>query len=241
MPSESEKLQKVVARAGVGSRRDVEHLIATGRVTVNGQVAHVGMRVDASDVKVAVDGVEIPVDPTRVYYLINKPLGVVTTARDPQGRRIVTDLVPAKPRVFPVGRLDRDSTGLLILTNDGDLTEHLTHPRHGVTKTYNVLVRGALSLTDLNRFTEGIELEDGLARAVSATLVDRNGPDTLVELVLTEGRNREIRRMVDTLGFSVESLFRTAIGSLRDATLKSGTWRELSPNEVRDLYKGVHA
>lgn len=237
---DTEKLQKVIARSGVASRRMSERLIEERRVTVDGVVAHVGMRVNPSAVVVEVDGSEIPVDPTFEYYLLNKPVGIISTADDPQGRETVVNLIPTEQRIYPVGRLDQDSAGLLILTNDGALTARLTHPRYNLPKVYNVLVEGSVSGSVLNRFTTGIELEDGLAVAQSARVVDRSSSQTMLELVLTEGRNREIRRMAEAVGHDVISLFRTAIGPIRDGGLRSGMWRKLTPDEVRSLYDATN-
>lgn len=233
---DTEKLQKVIARSGVASRRRAEILIADRRVKVDGVVAHVGMRVDPSVATVEVDGATIPVDPTFVYYLLNKPIGVVSTASDPQGRETVVNLIPTDVRVYPVGRLDQDSAGLLLLTNDGALTARLTHPRYNVEKVYNVLVEGSISAATLKQLTTGIDLEDGVATAQSARVIDRSEGQTMIELVLTEGRNREVRRMADAVGHSVISLFRIAIGPIRDGGLRSGMWRELTSDEVRSLY-----
>ncbi len=239
--SGTEKLQKVIARSGVASRRRSEMLIQERRVTVDGVVAHVGMRVDPSVVTVEVDGSVIPVDPTFEYYLLNKPVGTVSTADDPQGRETVVNLIPTEQRIYPVGRLDQDSAGLLILTNDGALTARLTHPRYNLPKVYNVLVQGSVSTSVLNRFTAGIELDDGLAVAQSARVVDRSSSQTMLELVLTEGRNREVRRMADAVGHEVISLFRIAIGPIRDGGLRSGMWRKLTSDEVRSLYDATDA
>lgn len=237
---ETEKLQKVIARSGVASRRRAELLIEQGRVTVDGTVAHVGMRVVASEASVVVDGATIPVNPAFVYYLLNKPVGVVSTADDPGGRETVVGMVPDHERVFPVGRLDQDSAGLIILTNDGALTARLTHPRYQVPKVYNVLVDGAVSNAIVTRFSSGIELEDGPAAARSAKIIDRSDHQTMLELVMTEGRNREIRRMADAVGHSVVSLFRVAIGPIRDPSLRSGAWRELTTIEIRSLYDATN-
>lgn len=239
MPSDlaGERLQKVMARAGVGSRRAVEDLIRAGRVTVNGVPARLGQRVDPARDDVTLDGVRIPIAPGLVHYLLNKPVGVVSTAQDPQGRRTVVDLVPAEPRVFPVGRLDLDSGGLLVLTNDGDLTNGLTHPRYEVPKTYRVLVAGRPSKAALAALTDGVDLEDGPARAVTVKVIDSAPESTLLEIVMAEGRNREVRRMCAAIGHETQSLFRTAIGPLRDASLRSGEWRPLTSDEVRALYE----
>ena len=183
-----------------------------------------------------IDGIRLPVRPDAVYYLLYKPVGVISTTSDELGRQTVTDLVPAEPQVYPVGRLDADSEGLLILTNDGDLTHHLTHPRFGVNKTYTVLTSGRLTAADAKRLESGVELDDGPAAASVARIVDVGQEGTLLEVVMNEGRNREVRRMVDELGQGVIRLIRTAIGELRDRDLKSGSWRRLSPVEVRRLF-----
>jgi 23S rRNA pseudouridine2605 synthase len=185
---------------------------------------------------VEVDGVPVPVKPDLVYYLLNKPPGVVSTADDPHGRRTVVDLVPDSTRVYPAGRLDADSEGLIILTNDGALTERLTHPRFGITKTYLVEVDGAVGDRVVARLVAGVELDDGPARAVAARVVESSRGRSLVTVVMAEGRKREVRRMFDALGHPVRRLAREAIGPLRDRRLKPGEWRTLTVAEVRSLY-----
>jgi len=205
-------------------------------VTVDGDQAHLGQKVDPDSALVEVDGIPLPIKPGLVHYLLYKPAGVVSTADDPQGRRTVVELVPDDTRVYPVGRLDVDSEGLLIVTNDGALTELLTHPRHGVTKTYLARVKGEPAAPVIRRLEAGVDLEDGPARAASARTIDSFGDEALVELVMTEGRNREVRRMLDAVGHPVTALVRTAIGPLRDGSLRPGTWRVLSVAEIRSLY-----
>jgi len=213
-------------------------MISEGRVTVDGVTATIGQKIDPEVARVEIDGVPLPLQPDLVYYLMYKEKGTISTADDPQGRPTVLDDVPGEPRVFPVGRLDADSEGLLLLTNDGDLTNRLTHPSFGVTKTYMAKVSGVPHDKQLALLvTEGVELEDGLAKAVHATLVDSSGDVALVELVMAEGRNREVRRIFDTLGCPVRELVRTAIGPLRDQRLRPGTWRQLAVDEVRSLYE----
>lgn len=236
---EPERLQKVIARSGLSSRRAAEDLIAAGRVQVDGSQAHLGQKVDATSQRVVVDGVPLPTAPGLVYYLMNKPLGVVSTAVDTHDRRTVVDLVPGEPRVFPVGRLDIDTTGLLVLTNDGELTNLVTHPRHGVSKTYEVLVEGRLDRQTIRRLETGVDLDDGPARAVAVRIVDGSGNRTHLELVLREGRNRIIRRMCDAIEHPVVQLHRCAVGPLRDRTLKDGDWRDLTIGEVRALYEAA--
>jgi 23S rRNA pseudouridine2605 synthase len=229
---EGERLQKVLARAGQGSRRVCEELIAAGRVTVDGTVAVLGRRIDVTSARVEVDGVLLPVAPDLVYYLLNKPRDVITTASDTHGRPTVLALLPPAPRVFPVGRLDRDTEGLLILTNDGSLTQLLTHPSHGVEKEYVAEVEGGTpGAGALRALRQGVELDDGLtAPAVVGVLA----PGVL-RLVIHEGRNRQVRRMCDAIGHPVRRLVRTRIGPLRDTGLAPGHWRVLTPPEVRAL------
>jgi 23S rRNA pseudouridine2605 synthase len=220
----------------VASRRTAEDLIRQGRVTVDGRPAHLGQKIDPAVAMVLIDGVPLPVRPDLVYYLLYKPLGVISTSDDDRGRTTVVDLVPDGERVYPVGRLDADSEGLLILTNDGDLTNQVTHPRHGVTKTYVARVTGVPDRTTLRRLVGGVELDDGPARAERARLLSTAGGEALVEIVMVEGRNREVRRLLASVGHEVISLVRTAIGPLRDPDLDPGSWRHLTMVEVRDLY-----
>ena len=226
-----DRLQKVLARVGFGSRRAAEELIADGRVTVNGEVASLGRRVDVLVDLVEVDGSPLAVRPGLVYYLFNKPRGVVTTLADPQRRQIVTDFVPTEPRVFPVGRLDADTEGLLLLTNDGDLAHRLTHPSYGVEKEYLAEVAGRPSAAAVRQLREGVELEDGITAPAKVAL----SPPNLLRITIHEGRNRQVRRMCDAIGHPVRRLVRVRIGSISDRRLKPGTWRELTLTEVRAL------
>jgi 23S rRNA pseudouridine2605 synthase len=228
---EGERLQKVLARVGLGSRRASEELVAAGRVTVNGEVAVLGRRVDPDRDHIEVDGVPVSVRPGLVHYLLNKPSGVVTTADDPQGRPTVLGLVPADPRVHTVGRLDLDTEGLLVLTNDGDLTFRLTHPRFGVEKEYLVEVDGHPRPADLRALREGVDLDDGRTAPARVALV---GPSAL-RITIHEGRNRQVRRMCATVGHPVRRLIRTRFGPLADRSLAPGSWRPLTSEEVRAL------
>jgi 23S rRNA pseudouridine2605 synthase len=234
---DGERLQKVLARVGVASRRASEDLIDAGRVTVNGEPAVLGRRVDPAHDIVAVDGTPIPIAPGLVHLLLNKPRGVVTTASDPQGRPTVVSLVPAEPRVFPVGRLDQDTEGLLILTNDGELTHRLTHPSFGVEKEYLAHVQGEPTRAAVRRLREGVDLEDGRTAPAQVGQVAPN----LLRITIHEGRNRQIRRMCEAIGHPVERLVRTRIGPVTDRKLKPGAFRELSVDEVLDLERAAAA
>ena len=229
------RVQKAVAGAGLMSRRAAEDAIREGRVAIDGRSAVLGDRVDVSVQQVTVDGIPIPVNPHLETYLLYKPPGVVSSASDPEGRRTVVDLVAGAGRLFPVGRLDYDSEGLILLTNDGDLANRVTHPRYGIVKKYLALVGGGPTKTDVQRLVKGIDLEDGPARALSASIVGRQGGETMVELTMGEGRNREVRRMFEAMGFEVMRLVRTAIGPISDRSLKPGQSRRLSTSEIRDL------
>ena len=230
-----ERLQKVLAAAGVGSRRACEDLIDDGRVRVNGEVARLGRRIDPGSDRVEVDGVPIGVRPDFVYYLLNKRRGVVATASDPQGRPTVVEQVPAEPRVFPVGRLDADTEGLLLLTNDGDLTHRLTHPSFGVEKEYLAEVQGRPSSGAVRRLREGVELDDGRTAPAKVALIPPNG----LRITIHEGRNRQVRRMCEAVGHPVVRLVRSRIGPLADRDLAPGGWRALETAEVRALEQAV--
>ena len=232
-----ERLQKVLARAGVGSRRTVEDMIRAGRVRVNSKRAELGDKVDTSKDKVEVDGSLVPLAEGLVYYLLNKPAGVVSTSDDPEGRPTVVDIVETDTRIWPVGRLDIDTEGALVLTNDGELTNHLTHPRFGVSKTYVAEVQGSVAPRSARQLARGIELEDGMTAPAEVKVLERGSSGSVVELVLKEGRNRQARRMLEAVGHPVRRLARTAIGPLKLGRLKPGTYRKLSPDEVRQLYR----
>ncbi len=234
-PVEDVRLQKVLARVGFGSRRKCDDLIAAGRVTVNGEVAVLGRRVDPESALVAVDGAPIGVRPGLVYFLLNKPLGVVTTADDPQGRPTVVNLVPDEPRVFPVGRLDADTEGLLLLTNDGELAHRLTHPSYGVEKEYIAEVVGSPSRATLRSLREGVELDDGMTAEARASLMDKS----VIKLTIHEGRNRQVRRMCESVGHPVVRLVRARVGPIADRSLAPGSHRELTVEELRSLEQAV--
>ncbi len=232
---EPERLQKVLAKAGLGSRRVCEEMIADGRVTVNGVVAQLGQRADGARAVIAVDGIPVPGREGLAYYLVNKPVGVICTASDPQGRPTVTALVPAEPRVYPVGRLDISSEGLIVLTNDGDLAYKLTHPSFGVMKEYVVEVEGALSRDELGRLRRGVLLDDGMTAPAKVSSL---GPAS-ARVTIHEGRNRQVRRMCEAVGHPVRRLVRTRIGPVADPELAPGGWRHLSGSEVRRLWEAA--
>jgi 23S rRNA pseudouridine2605 synthase len=205
-------------------------------VTVDGDPAHLGQKIDPSKQRVQIDGLPLPLAPDLASYLVYKPVGTVSTADDPQGRPTVVDLVPRSMRVYPAGRLDADSEGLMVLTNDGDLTLRLTHPRFGVHKTYVVLVSGTVEPAALRRLADGVDLEDGPAAAIGARLLDQSDGRALVEIIMGEGRKRIVRRMFDRVGHPVERLIRTAIGPIRDGSLKAGEHRTITIEEIRAVY-----
>lgn len=220
------RLNAYLARAGVASRRAADELIKAGRVTVNGAPGQLNTFVQSHD-RVEVDGTPVSLQPL-AYVLLNKPAGVVTTARDPQGRPTVVDLVPQDPRVVPVGRLDADTTGALLLTNDGPLAHRLAHPRYGVEKAYVADVEGEPTDATLRMLADGIELDDG--RTAPARI--RRVAPTKIELVIHEGRNRQVRRMLDAVGHPVTHLHRSAYAGLTLDGLDPGEWRALDASEV---------
>ncbi len=226
------RLNAYLARAGVASRRGADELIKAGRVTVNGEPGQLNTFVQSRD-RVRVDG-ELVALQRLAYILLNKPAGVVTTARDPQGRRTVLDLVPPEPRVVPVGRLDADTTGALLLTNDGPLSHRLAHPRYGVEKVYVADVQGEPTDAALQRLRDGIELDDG---PTAPARVRRLGPNR-IELALHAGRNRQVRRMLAAVGQPVTRLHRTTYAGLTLEGLEPGQWRKLEPSEVDALRAG---
>jgi 23S rRNA pseudouridine2605 synthase len=223
------RLNAYLARAGVSSRRGAEELIRAGRVRVNGEEAGLATFVDAGD-RVELDGVELAPEPL-AYVLLHKPAGVVTTARDPQGRPTVVGLVDHERRVVPVGRLDADTTGALLLTNDGPLAHALAHPRYEVDKVYEAEVEGEPSDEALRRLAEGVELEDGLTAPARVRRLGRSR----VELVLHEGRKHQVKRMLDAVGHPVRRLHRSGYAGLGLDGLAPGEWRELTPDEVASL------
>lgn len=240
-PTDGVRLQKAMANAGVASRRASENLIASGKVTVNGKkVTELGTRIDPERDRVTVNGTPVQFDQSRVYFMLNKPTGVVSSMHDDAGRPDLRQFAKQiETRVYNVGRLDGDTSGLLILTNDGELAHVLAHPSFGVTKTYVAKVRGKLQPGTMKQLLEGIELDDGFIKADSGHIIDRaaGGRSTLVEITLHSGRNRIVRRMFEHVGHPVQSLVRRSFGPLQLGTLASGQMRELTGRELGQLLK----
>jgi 23S rRNA pseudouridine2605 synthase len=235
-PVPGDRLQKVLAAAGLGSRRQCEELIVAGRVEVDRRVVReLGTRADPETQEIRVDG-EVLTIARHVYYAVNKPPGVVSTNRDPSGRTRVIDLIPGDhTRLFTIGRLDLSSEGLILVTNDGDLANRLTHPRYGVPKTYRVQVAGRPTLETIRKLQRGVHLAEGVARADRVTVKSHHKESTILEIVLREGRNREIRRILAQLGHKVLHLTRTAVGPIRLEKLPPGAWRRLTHQEIHAL------
>lgn len=232
-----ERLQKIIAGAGVVSRRAAEAYIREGRVTVNRKVvSQLGAKADTGRDEIRIDGRLIPVKVERLYLMLHKPAGYVTTLKDPEGRPIVADLLRnVRQRVYPVGRLDYDSEGLLVLTNDGDFAQRLQHPRHEIPKTYLVKIRGSLAPKALRLLREGVVLEDGLFTPGAARLVKTNPKSSWLQVIVSEGRNRVIRRAFEALGYPVQRLVRIAVGNLMLGDLASGEYRPLMKREIEGL------
>ncbi|MEV4624297.1 pseudouridine synthase [Asanoa sp. NPDC049573] len=236
----AERLQKVLASAGVGSRRACEDLIFRGRVTVDGKVAQLGDKVDPQKAEIYVDGQRVIADQNLVYLALNKPRGVVSTMADEKGRTALAEFLDrVDQRVYHVGRLDTDSEGLLLLTNDGTLAHKLMHPSYEVPKTYVCEVPGPLPRSVGRQLLAGVELEDGPAKVDKFRLIDAFGRSAQIEIVIHEGRNRIVRRMLDEVGHPVNRLVRTAIGPIRLGDLKPGRTRRLTNAEVAALFKAV--
>lgn len=235
-----ERLQKIIAAAGIASRREAEKIILAGRVKVNGKVAsELGVKADPGRDRITVDGKPL-VAKIKSYYMFYKPRGVVTTMKDPEGRKCISDFVKGLgERVYPVGRLDYNTEGLLLLTNDGELAQKLTHPSYEIRKTYRVKVLGIVPLAKLDKLRMGVELEDGLTAPATVDLIgyDRERGMTEFNITIHEGRNRQVRRMCDAIGFPVRDLQRTKMGPLALRGLGRGKVRELDDDEVQLLMK----
>ncbi|NLT96234.1 MAG: rRNA pseudouridine synthase [Clostridia bacterium] len=232
-----ERLQKFLAHAGVASRRSCEELILQGRVKVNGKViTALGTKIDPQKDIVEIDGKRVKKEEKKVYVLLNKPAGYVTTSKDPQGRPTVLDLIKdINERIYPVGRLDYETEGLLLLTNDGELSFRLTHPKYKVEKVYQALVKGIPDESDLEKLRKGIRLEDGITHPAKVKILQKGSNSTLLELIIHEGRNRQVRRMCEAINHPVLSLKRIKIGFLSLGSLPKGKFRPLTPEEVKLL------
>jgi 23S rRNA pseudouridine2605 synthase len=230
-----ERIQKLLAQAGYGSRRACEDFIAEQRVTVNGQIVELGAKADPIRDVIKVDGKRVHFDSKKIYVALNKPLGVVTTTADEFGRRTVRDLIPLEGHLYPVGRLDADSEGLVLLTNDGDLANALTHPRYEHEKEYRVLVEGEPSASTLKAWRHGVLLEEQMTAPAKVDIVDAGRGQTWLRVIMHEGRKRQIREVAGMLGYPVKYLQRVRIGPIRLTTLKVGEWRHLSASEVKLL------
>jgi pseudouridine synthase len=236
-----QRLNKILSLSGITSRRKADELIISGRVTVNDHtVRELGVRANLDQDRIKVDGKEIPRLSERLYILLNKPFGYVCTLSDPEGRPLVTELLKGiKQRVYPVGRLDFDSMGLLLFTNDGEWAYRLTHPSYQVQRTYKADIEGRVTDAALNSLKKGVQLEDGSSGSSEIELIKRNDRRSTVRIVITQGRNRQVRRMFEAVGFRVVHLIRTGIGGIEIGDLKVGEFRHLSTGEVRELKKIV--
>ena len=238
-------LQRYLAQCGVASRRKCEEIIASGRVTVNGeQIVQMGFEVDEEKDSVTVDGKTVTPVMLHTYWLMHKPRGVMTTLYDPQGRKTIVDLLPGgAPRLFPVGRLDYDTSGLLLLTDDGDLSFALMHPRHRIYKTYCARIAGKLTPEQAQRLREGLPLDGRMTAPAKVRILRSNAIYSDIEIAIREGRNRQIRRMCEAVGHEVVSLERTAMGPLTLGTLPIGAVRPLTDEELRQIKQvcGLHA
>lgn len=232
-----ERLQKILSQAGIASRREAETIITSGRVAVNGSVVtELGSRANAARDRITLDGRLVRLVSEKVYILLNKPAGYVTTMKDPQGRPVVTELLKGvKERVYPVGRLDYNTEGLLLLTNDGDLANRLAHPSHEVEKEYMVRVRGKVLPDQMSRLSDGVELEDGKSAPADVRLVSESENNTWISITIHEGRFRQVRRMCEVVGLTVVRLKRTRYGLLKTGELKPAQFRHLTPDEVSGL------
>jgi len=233
------RLQKFLAESGSASRRKAEKLIKQGRVSVNGCIiTEMGVRVSEEDL-VELDGKAVSAEKRKVYIMLNKPVGYLCTVKDQFSRKTVIDLIPGvKERVYPVGRLDYNTSGLLLLTNDGDFSYRLTHPGHEIKKVYIADIIGMISDEDIKKFRIGIEIEDYVTSPADIRVVKKQADTTTVEIVIHEGRNRQVRKMCDEIGHTVVKLKRTAIGNLNLGDLKEGGWKYLDSSEIEEIKKG---
>ena len=235
--AEKIRLQKLIADCGIASRRKAEQLIAEGKVRVNGRIAEIGDKVDPVNDKITVGSRKLlPQTSRKVYIMLHKPRGFVTTMDDELGRKCVAELVSnVEQRVFPVGRLDRDSEGLLLMTNDGDFANRISHPRSHVSKTYRVTVRQQVTEEMLAKLSEGLMIDGQMTLPADVNLITKEANRNVMQITLYEGRNRQIRKMCEELGLEVMRLKRTAVGNVKLGMLKPGDWRDLSDDELRSL------
>ncbi|OFW60126.1 MAG: hypothetical protein A2W01_11645 [Candidatus Solincola sediminis] len=233
--SQPERLQKVLAAAGLGSRRKCEEMIEAGRVEINGQMSGLGDRVDVEEDKVEVDGIQVDLNIEKEYFLLNKPAGFITTVKDSRGRPTVMDLIKEEGRLFPVGRLDKDTRGILVITNDGYLAQKMMHPSHGMEKTYLVQAKGSLSNQGLQKLRKGIRLEEGKTQPARVRVLRQSEERALLEITIHEGKKRQIRRMLAAIDLAVLDLIRTKVGPLTLHGVEEGTYRPLTSAEIKRL------
>ena len=236
-----QRINRILSLAGVASRRKADEFIQNGRVMLNGRkVFELGIKAVWGTDSVKLDGKEIPSPSDRVYIMLNKPFGYITSLNDPEGRPIVPDLIKDIPqRLYPVGRLDFDSIGLLMMTNDGDFSYRLTHPKYHVSKTYKVTVDSSVNAETLKKLKDGVELDDGFSGRSKASIIKQSGSRSVIRMTVNQGRNRLVRRMVEAVGCNVIQLMRTGFGGLEIGNLKIGKYRYLTPEEVSDLKRSV--
>jgi pseudouridine synthase len=233
--SPEQRLQKALAAAGLGSRRKCEALIQAGRVKVNDRVALLGDKVNTESDQVTVDGVPLELHVEKKYFLLNKPAGYITSARDGRGRPVVMDLIGEEGRLFPVGRLDKNTRGLLLITNDGYFAHKVMHPAHGLEKTYLVEAEGNLGRRALATLRKGVRLDEGVTAPAKARVISKEGKRVLLEITISEGKKRQIRRMCDAVGLKVTDLVRTRLGNLDLKGVEEGRYRPLTPGEVAGI------
>lgn len=233
-----ERLQKFLADAGVASRRKSEEFIQQGKVKVNGVIVkELGFKVDPEKDKVEYEGKTLNIENERIVLMLNKPKDVISSAKDPQGRKTVLDLIPDKfPRLYPVGRLDYESEGMILLTNDGELANKITHPKNEVRKVYSVWVFGYPSKDTMSKFSKGVELEDGTTAPAEIKLIKKGKTTSQMEVAIKEGKKRQIRRMFDALGHPVSRLVRTQIGELKMGILEEGKYKKLKEQEIKKIF-----